>query len=125
LHLARSDIARDNPHAAAIVLDRIIEVAEFATANPGVGRATLSQGLRAFPVAPFPYVIYFRRLRGGVRIVRVLHSARRRPELREDGPAYLAEFAQARGWTRRHPLREPMLIHRRCESEGGEIIPDD
>lgn len=89
-------IARENPHAAEVVVDRIIEVAEFVTANPGVGRATLSQGLRAFPVAPYPYVIYFRRLRDGVRIVRVLHSARRRPELREDGPAYQAESACAR-----------------------------
>lgn len=49
--------------------------------------------VRAFPVVPYPYVIYFRSIRDGVRIVRVLHSARRRPELREDGPAYLAESA--------------------------------
>jgi toxin ParE1/3/4 len=86
-------IARDNPRAAAEVVVRIEEIANFIAANPGVGRATLSQGLRAFPVAPYPYVIYFRRIRDGVRIVRVLHSARRRPELREDGPAYLAESA--------------------------------
>ena len=89
-------IAHDNHQAAAKVVARIDEVAKFIAANPGAGRATLDPDVRAFPVNPYPYVIYFRNLRDEVRIVRVLHAEQRRPELREEGPAYLAEFAQTR-----------------------------
>ena len=88
-------IARDNPIAAARVVARIEEIARFVADNPGVGHETISRYLRAFPINPYPYVIYFRKLRHEVRIVRVLHSARLRPELREDGPAYQPEFARA------------------------------
>ena len=89
-----SYIARDSPYAAARVIDRIVEVAEFVAANPATGRATLVRDMRAFPATPYPYLVYFRKLRGEVRIVRVLHSARRRPELREDGPVYRTELAR-------------------------------
>jgi toxin ParE1/3/4 len=92
----RDYISRDNPVAAMAIVSRIEQVATFISDNPGVGRSTVIRGMRAFPVTPYPYVIYFHRLRDEVRIVRVLHSARRRPELREDGPAYLAQIGQAR-----------------------------
>jgi plasmid stabilization system protein ParE len=54
-----------------------------------------SEGCQRFQ-SRHPYVVYFRKLHGEVRIARVLHSARRRPELREDGPGYKAELAQVR-----------------------------
>jgi toxin ParE1/3/4 len=89
-------ILRNNPRAATEIVTRIAEVAKFIASNPGVGRATMVRGMRAFPVVPYPYVIYFRKFRDEVRIVRVLHSARKRPELREDGPDYKAELALVR-----------------------------
>ncbi|GEM_PF-847810 len=89
-------VAHDNLQAATKVVARIGEVAKFVAANPGAGRATLVPDVRAFPANPYPYVIYFRKLRDEVRIVRVLHAAQRRPGLREEGPVYLAELAQAR-----------------------------
>ena len=89
-------ISRDNPGAAMKVVARIEEIAKFIGRNPDVGRRTITRAMRAFPVAPYPYVIYFRKLRDEVRIVRVLHSSRRRPELREDGPGYRAELAHVR-----------------------------
>ena len=93
IHAHRS---RDNPGAAMKVVARIEEAAKFIAGNPDVGRRTITRAMRAFPVAPYPYVIYFRKLRDEVRIVRVLHSSRRRPELREDGPGYRAELAHVR-----------------------------
>ena len=86
-------ISRDT---AMKVVARIEEIAKFIGRNPDVGCRTITRAMRAFPVAPYPYVIYFRKLRDEVRIVRVLHSARKRPELREDGPSYETELAQVR-----------------------------
>lgn len=84
-------IARDNPRAAQEVADRIYEVAEFVATYPNTGHATLIKGVRAIPANPFPYIVYFRRTRDGVRVLRVLHAARRRPGLREEGREYRAD----------------------------------
>ena len=83
-------IAHDNPRAAADVVDRILEVAEFVAGWPNAGHETVLMGIRAIPANPHPYVLYFRRTREGVRLLRVLHAARRRPGLREDGREYWA-----------------------------------
>ena len=82
-------IARDNLSAASEVIDRIIEVAEFVAAHPNAGHATVVRGVRAIPANPYPYVIYFRRSANGVRLLRVMHAAQKRPELREDAREFL------------------------------------
>ncbi len=81
-------IARDNVSAARKVVDRILEVAEFAAAYPKAGHATFLRGVRAIPANPYPYIVYVRRSRSAVRLVRVLHAARQRPALREEGREY-------------------------------------
>lgn len=77
-------IARGNPAAAADVVNRILEVAEFAAAYRSTGHATVVKGVRAIPANPYPYVLYFCRTREGIRLLRVIHAARRRLELREE-----------------------------------------
>ena len=81
-------IARENPRAARDVINRILEVAEFVAAHPGAGHATIVRGVRAIPANPYPYVVYFRRTGDEVRLLRVLHAARQRPALQEEGREY-------------------------------------
>jgi len=81
-------IAAENSLAAQRVLRRIPEVAEFVAEHPGAGHATTISGLRAIPANPYPYVVYFHGRQNGVVVMRVLHSARRRPMLREEQAAY-------------------------------------
>ena len=80
-----SFIARDDLRAAQRVVDRIYEAAKFVTEYPKAGHATRREGLRAIPAGSYPYVLYFRwsARQRQVRILRVLHTARRRPELQE------------------------------------------
>lgn len=83
-------IARDDLRAAQKVVDRIYEAAEFVTEYPKAGHATKREGLRAIPAGSYPYVLYFRwsaRDRQ-VRILRVLHAARRRPELQDEASEF-------------------------------------
>ena len=88
-----SYIARDNVDAAQRVRERIFFLINVIAEYPHIGHMTTISGLRQMTVRPYPYIIYFRWLskQQRVRIVRVLHSAQRRPELRE--PA--AEFRVA------------------------------
>lgn len=83
-------IARDKVGAAAEVVARILEVADFVSDNPGAGQATVRPGLRSISTKPYPYVILFRYLvtKERVRIVQIRHGARRRPALQEDASAF-------------------------------------
>jgi plasmid stabilization system protein ParE len=82
-------IARDSPAAAWSVINRIYEVSAHVATNPNTGRATVVPEVRMFVVNPYPYLLYFRRKRNEVRILRVVHAARRRQfELREAGRAF-------------------------------------
>jgi toxin ParE1/3/4 len=72
-------IARDNPRRsvsfAAELAAHCLRIAENPEAYPS--RADVSAGLRM--AVHGRYLIYFRTRRAGVRIVRILHSARRPP----------------------------------------------
>ncbi|HEX5416426.1 MAG TPA: type II toxin-antitoxin system RelE/ParE family toxin [Chloroflexota bacterium] len=81
--LAREDllaiwsyIAADNPTAADRVLDAIDSRCARLGENSKLGRARpdIAPELRYFPVGN--YLIFYREIRGGVEIVRVLHGAR-------------------------------------------------
>lgn len=69
-------IAEDNPVNADLFLDRLegkaLKLAEFA--EIGVDQPELSPELKSFPVDR--YVLYYRKNKNGVELVRVLHSAR-------------------------------------------------
>lgn len=69
-------IARDSIRNADRFIDRIEQRFGLLAANPrlGVARDDLRAGLRRFGYAR--YLIYYRIIRGGVEIVRVVHGAR-------------------------------------------------
>jgi toxin ParE1/3/4 len=74
-------ISKHNTVAARNLLDRLKaqcrHLAEFP--EMGVARDDIRPGLRTFPVGN--YLILYRRVDGGVEIVRVLHGARNWQEL--------------------------------------------
>lgn len=74
-------IARDNPTAAAAVLARIESLGALVSRYPSIGRPTDVADIRVISVRPYPYVLFYKALpdRNEVRILRVTHTARRRP----------------------------------------------
>jgi toxin ParE1/3/4 len=88
--VARSDldeiwlyIAQDNLDAADKFIHAIVSRFPKLAAMPLIGRQReeLSPRLRSFPVAC--YVIFYRPMKSGIEIVRVLHGARDFPPLFE------------------------------------------
>ena len=79
-----SFVASDRPAAAVRWLERIEAVCEELAEYPamGVSRLALGAGVRAFPVEN--YVIYYRKRRKEVQVLRVLHAARDVPNVFDD-----------------------------------------
>ena len=82
-HRARADlaeigryIARDNPPRARTFLMDIHRTADAYADHPDMGRdrADLGKGVRSFPHGD--YVVFYRRYRSGIQIVRVLSGYR-------------------------------------------------
>ena len=69
-------IARDSSQNANRFVDRIEQRFGLLAAKPrlGVARDDLRPGLRRFGYAR--YLIYYRLIRGGIEVVRVVHGAR-------------------------------------------------
>ena len=69
-------IARDNPTAAAQFISELEQRCLLLSARPLSGRARdeLARGLRSVPYSR--YVIFYRPIKDGVEIIRVLHGAR-------------------------------------------------
>jgi toxin ParE1/3/4 len=83
-HQARLDlseiwyfIAADSVEAADRWIDLLDQKMRPYAENPRLGtrREDLAEGLRSFPVGN--YVVFYREVRGGIGIARVLHGARR------------------------------------------------
>lgn len=73
----RAYIARDNPSAAAEVVDRIRKATDRLATLPQSGRPG-PRGLRLLSVPGLPYIV-IHRLRGdAVSVVAVFHTARKR-----------------------------------------------
>jgi toxin ParE1/3/4 len=70
-------IARDNVDAADRLLDRLDQAVRLLAANPEMGERQddLKRGLRRFVVGN--YLLFYESIPGGIRVVRVLHGARR------------------------------------------------
>jgi toxin ParE1/3/4 len=68
-------IAVDNPKAADRVLSAINDKCKLLAKSPQMGRRReeLSQSLRSMPEGK--YIIFYRPIKGGIEIVRVLHGA--------------------------------------------------
>jgi plasmid stabilization system protein ParE len=73
-------------HARAVVA-RIEEIARLVAANPGIGRVVSRRGVRAVPVVPYPYWIYYRAGRG-VWILRILHDSGRLQRMQEGASSF-------------------------------------
>lgn len=69
-------IARDDPRRALSFIRELRRTCELLADNPLMGRARpeLKPGLRSFPHGD--YLIFYRPLRDGVSVTRVLHGSR-------------------------------------------------
>lgn len=81
LHEIWDYIAQDSVDSASRFTDAIEEKCRLLGASPEMGRARpeLAPDLRSFPVGK--YVIFYRPVRGGTEVVRVLSAARDIPSL--------------------------------------------
>ena len=69
-------IAHDSPAAATRFINRILERCERLADMPGTGRLRTDLGPELRSVVVGSYLIIYRRIQGGIEIVRVLHGRR-------------------------------------------------
>ena len=69
-------IARDNPSAAARMVERFYDQFRFLAANPFAGELRIDFGARVRIFSVGNYVIVYRTDNRGVTIARVVHGAR-------------------------------------------------
>ena len=69
-------VAEDNPDAADVLLRALDSALNMLSDHPHAGqrRSDLRPRLRSFPVGR--YLVFYRPIRGGIELVRVLHGAR-------------------------------------------------
>lgn len=72
-------IARDNPAAAARVVDAIAHAVELLAEHPALGRPGRVAGTRELVIPDTPYLVPYRVRGGAVEILRVFHGARKWP----------------------------------------------
>jgi plasmid stabilization system protein ParE len=80
-------VALENLFSANAIVMRVETIADLLSKNPRLGRVISPSGVRAFPVRPYPYVIYYR-IRSDVEILRVRHAARRRLQFHDPSSDY-------------------------------------
>ncbi len=73
-------IARDDPRAAARLVERIVVGVERLAAHPASGRPGRVPGTRELVIGDTPYVVPYRVRGATVEILRVFHAARKWPE---------------------------------------------
>jgi addiction module RelE/StbE family toxin len=73
-------IARDDPDAAAQMVDRIATSVERLATHPALGRTGRIPGTRELMVSGTPYVVPYRVRGETVEILRVFHGARKWPQ---------------------------------------------
>jgi len=73
-------IARDDPGAAARMVERIVTSVEGLGAHPLSGRPGRVPGTRELVVSGTPYLVPYRVCGETVEILRVFHGARKWPE---------------------------------------------
>jgi toxin ParE1/3/4 len=80
-------IAADSPAAADRVVRHIEKTARQLIDTPYLGRPcpAWANGLRSFVVQPYPYLLFYRPLADGLRVVRILHGARDLPRAINEG----------------------------------------
>jgi toxin ParE1/3/4 len=73
-------IAKDDPHAARLVVTRIMDAVSMLGDQPSLGRPGRVPGTRELVVLNTRYVIPYRVRGKVVEILRVFHTSRRLPE---------------------------------------------
>lgn len=73
-------IARDNPGAAARIVDRIATSVDRLATHPASGRPGRVPGTRELVVPGTPYIVPYRVRGDSVEILRVFHAARKWPD---------------------------------------------
>lgn len=78
----RAYIAQDDPRAAKRFVKRLREECQFLAEHPGVGQLQPELGVNDIRTFSYRnYVIFFRPIKDGVQVVRVLHGARDWPSM--------------------------------------------
>lgn len=85
LELELAYVAQDRPEAALKLVQRVEEAVTKLSEQPSIGRPGRVTGTRELVVTGTSYIIPYRVRENIVEILRVLHSARRRPEGFEGG----------------------------------------
>ena len=68
-------VSHDSVRAADVVLDELDRECSRLAVRPGMGpgRPELGRDVQSWPVRP--YVVFYRRVTGGIEVLRVLHGA--------------------------------------------------
>jgi len=72
-------VAADDPAAARLVVERILQSVAILEDQPGIGRSGRVPGTRELVVSKTRYVVPYRVRGEVVEILRVLHTSRRPP----------------------------------------------
>ena len=73
-------IAADNPERARTFVGEIMSRCQLLAASPKIGRESdkeFGEGVRRFPLGR--YIVFYRIVPDGIKVIRVLHSARNVP----------------------------------------------
>ena len=73
-------VARDDPQAAAQVVERITTSVDLLASQPALGRTGRVPGTRELIITGTPYIVPYRVRDDTVEILRMFHGARRWPE---------------------------------------------
>lgn len=73
-------IAADDPAAARLVVQRVLEAVAQLAEQPGVGRPGRVPNTRELVVLNTRYIVPYRVRSGVVEVLRVFHTSRRPPE---------------------------------------------
>nr|WP_249780964.1 type II toxin-antitoxin system RelE/ParE family toxin [Bradyrhizobium sp. dw_78] len=73
-------IARHNGRAAVAIVRQIRLTSELLARHPGLGRETDIPGIRVFPTARYPYLVYHRVREGELVIIHVRDGRRDAPK---------------------------------------------
>jgi toxin ParE1/3/4 len=79
LEALREFITQDNPQAAARVVGAILSGIDRLGRHPGLGRAGRVEGTRELIIANTPYIVAYRVLGQQIRVLAIIHTARRWP----------------------------------------------
>ncbi len=73
-------IAADDPRAAQLVVERVLNAVEMLASQPALGRPGRVSGTRELVVAKTRYLIPYRVRGNVVEVLRVFHTSRRVPK---------------------------------------------